>query len=130
VWEISSLRGSVDWTTPDTLPILALFLSIFSETDPVWEYIDLPVARHFIVVGRRPHSPEAPVVAHVVAHNAWCAVKKFGEGWLYEGEKLPSDWYEVGENPETKEPWMIIEGLVEINGEPKTVIVDHEIYDI
>lgn len=130
VWEMAHPRGAVDWTTRDTRPILELFTSIFSESDPVWGYIDQPKKRHFIVVGRRPHCPEAPIVAHVVAHSAWYAVRKFGEGWLYDGEQLPPDWYEVGENPETKEPWMIIEGLVEINGEPISTIVDHEIDDL
>lgn len=130
-WEIA--QGDcdrVDWHVSDAQPILALFEKLFAENDVVWRFIDRPVVRHFIVVGRKPRCLEPPTVAYVAAHSARLAAKKFGEGWLYEGEQLPPDWYLVGEDPETKEPWMIIEGLVEINEAPKMIIVDHETDDL
>ena len=130
VWDIAAPHAGVDWTTQSTRPILDLFTKIFSEKDPVWSFINQPTKRHFIVVGRRPYGQVPTRVAHVVAPDARCAAKQFGAGWLYEGVNLPSDWYDVGVDPLTKLPWMVIEGLVEINDEPKTVFVDHKINDL
>jgi hypothetical protein len=128
VWEIASPRERTDWTTPDTRPILELFDDLFPGDDDVWAYIDRGPKRHFVVTGRVPFQEQQ--CAHVAAFSPTLAVRQFARGWLYDGDALPDHWWELPYNPETGDPWWVIDGVIEISGEPIAIHAGHEFSDI
>ncbi len=134
LWVIAAPHATaydaVDWTTNDTAGILRLFSEALEASDPVWAFIKRPPDRHYIVAGHIPHSFDPPMIACVIAPSPKLAVRRFVEGWLREGDTLPNNWWEEEHDPETDEPWVLIDGLFEINGAPIAIHADHEFYDI
>ena len=129
LWEITKPSGGgVDWTAPRSRYALDLFVVLFPPSDPVWDYITAPVKRHFIVTGRVPFQDQ--MMADVLASSPKHAVRTFTEGWLYDGECMPIQWWDMELNPKTGDPWYIIDGVIEINGPPIAIHADHEINDI
>ena len=114
LWEIADPDQGVDWSALGNSEVYALFAGLFEKDDEVWNYIRLPILRHFLVVG---HVSAGPIIsAHVEAPSPTLAVRKFTETKLYDSN-LPENWWLEDYNSDG-DPWCLIDAMFEVNEKP------------